>query len=222
MASAIVYSNDFNGSSPTSAGFVGGALTTSPNGTAQFLALGQHETATLSLAGLAAHDSVTVGFDIDVLLSMDGDGGFGGAQDQFLATYAGLTAGTLLDADFANYKGTTQDNGGQGTPIIPHGYASLTGSDPALRNTFGYLYMGRAFAGNSVYHFSFTVADTSPAFAVAFTSNTSETADNEFYGIDNVTVSIQSNGEAPIPEPASLLVGALGLAGIAAARRRSR
>ena len=213
----IVYSNDFNGPSPTSAGFTGGTLTTSPNGTAQFLALGQHQTATLSLTGLAAHGSVTIGFDVDVLLTMDGDGQYGGGRDQFLATYAGSTSGTLLDTDYANYKGTTQDNGGQGTPVIPHGYAALTGSDPALRNTFGYSYKGDASVDDSVYHYSLTVADASPTLSIAWTSNATEAVGNEFYGIDNVTVSI---GMTSVPEPASLVVGALGLAGIAAVRRR--
>ena len=217
----VVYSNGFNGVSPTSAGFTGGTLTTSPNGKAQFLALGQHETATLSLAGLAAHSSVTVGFDVDVLLSMDGDGQYGGGRDQFLVTYAGSASGTLLDADYANYKGVTQDNGGQGTPIIPHGYPSLTGSDPALRNTFGYAYAGEASIDDSVYHYSLTVADTSPALAIAFTSNATELPANEFYGIDNVVVSTNSDAEAPLPEPASIVIGALGLAGIAAVHRRS-
>jgi hypothetical protein len=211
-----VYSNDFQGGS--TAGFSAGSIQTSPNASAEFLgAFAQGGSTTLSLTGLAAHSEVTVSFDVDVILSMDGDGQYGGGRDQFLVTSSAASTPTLLNNDYANYPGNTQDNGGQGTPTIPDGYAAQTGASSV--NTFGYAYGGDPSIDDSVYHYTFTFADTASSLAFTFAGNTSEDVSNEFYGIDNVIVSTNA---VAVPEPAawSLMIVGFGLIGGLTRRRR--
>ncbi|MEO8812178.1 MAG: PEPxxWA-CTERM sorting domain-containing protein [Caulobacteraceae bacterium] len=205
-----VYSNDFQGGS--TAGFSSGSIQTSPNGSAEFLGpFAQGGSTTLSLSSLAAHSMVTVSFDVDVILSMDGDGQFGGGRDQFLVTTTAPSASTLLDNDYANYPGNTQDNGGQGTPTIAFHYAPQTGASSV--NTFGYAFGGNPSIDDSVYHYTFTFADTASNLGFTFHGNTSEGVSNEFYGIDNVVVSINAPGGVPEPTTWALMLIGVGAAG---------
>ena len=105
---AVVYSNGF-GSNST--GFSAGTLTTAPSGE-QFLS-GLAGGSTLTITGLAAHTSVSLGFTLDVVGSMDGGPNpqFGGGPgDFFTVRFSGASASTVFNQTFANYgNGNTQN-----------------------------------------------------------------------------------------------------------------
>lgn len=203
-----VYSNDF---SSNSNGFTTGNIVTSPSNTAKFLgsfAQGGIPSTTLNLSSLQPFTTGTLSFDIDVILSMDGDGQLGFGRDAFIVSGTGLTT---FDHDFANYPGNSQDY-----PVIN----SLpgTGSDPTLTNTFGYEFDNNPTINDTVYHITlpFTASGTSLSFT--FAANTSEDVSNEFYGIDNVVVT--TDAVPPVPEPASMTLLGASLLAFGAMRRR--
>jgi hypothetical protein len=93
------------------------------------------------------------------------------------------------------------------------------GSNPArtgatATNHLGY---GTGYWGDTTYHFSIPVDNlTSSTLTVAFTSYQTQESYDEGWGLDNVTVT----SAVPTPIPASLLLFAPGLLGLATLRRR--
>ncbi|WP_158745864.1 hypothetical protein [Acidisphaera sp. L21] len=192
---APVYSNDF---SSTATDFTGAwSVKTSPSGQGFLASSGPTTQTTLSLIGLAAHTEVDVAFTIDVVGSMDGTGSVingGGAGDFFTVSYLGATAGTAFNQAFANYGG-----GNLQTYPTP-GSAPATGA--TTTNALGY--SGFPDSGNGIqdseYSITLTIPDAASNFALAFTDGSNEGTGNEFYGIDNVDVSIVNNPVTTVPE----------------------
>ncbi len=224
-----VYSNNFTNGAGL--GWSSGATDTTP-GTAAHAAdkfLGQfgNQTTTLSLAGLAAHSTVNVTFDLYVIDSMDGNGEFGGAPDPWSFAANG---NTLLATNFANYDlqaGETQSFGGAngtGGYLTGGTYSPYTGA--AEKKTLGYVF-GNGFgsdAEDAVYHLSFTFNDASSALALSFTGQPDESLSNESWGLDNVVV--KTNAAGPVPEASTTvsfgLLLALGLGGVVVAAKRKK
>jgi hypothetical protein len=214
-ASTIVYTSDFQDSS--TADFTGGALQTSPNNTI-FLAPGAPgASTTLSLTGLAPHTDVTLSFTVDVVGSMDGGPNplyGGGTGDYFDVTYSGDSSANIFHYAFANYgNGNTQDY-----PVL--------GSAPATGATTinGLDYSGFPDSGNGIQdsEYNITLApitDSNGAISFTFTDNSNEGFGNEFYGIDNVVVSTNSDAVVT-PEPGTIALLALGLGALPFVRRR--
>lgn len=210
-----VYSNDFSGSAGSE---WSNPIISTSNGE-RFLAdnaFGSGAgTNTLTLTNLPAHSSVTVGFDLYIIQSMDGNGPGGGGPDFW--TFA-ANGNTLLNTTFANYaNGNTQAFVSQ-TDFTGNTAAPRTG---AFDN--GHLGFGTGDFGDSTYRFLYTFNDTSPNLALAFTSLQNQGAGDEGWGLDNVTVTL-TPAVAATPEPGSLaLVAGLSLSGsLFALRRRSR
>jgi hypothetical protein len=223
---ATVYSNDFEapavGTSPGAEWSANTEVNVTPTGrkflggtgdASNSLGLG-NETATLSLGGLGLHDTVTVSFDAYIINSWDGAAGNGDAgPDEFRFISDGTTR---LDTTFSNVNefGRTQNypNATGGATVPAH-----TGA--AEVDTLGY-----SFFGSTVYALSFTFAHTGGGLTLDWLSLGLQGLTDESWGIDNLVVSTSCVGDcAPpttTPEPASLALLGLGLAGFAALRRR--
>jgi hypothetical protein len=177
-------------------------LASSPNGFS-------NQTATLTLTDLPIHGTVTVGFDLYVIQSMDGNGPEGGGPDNWQLTADGTN---LLFTNFANWtNGNTQAYPNQLPPFGPGGaFAPRTG---AFEN--GHLGLGLGGFGDSTYRFSFTFPHSASTLVLAFRGLQNEAVDNEGWGLDNVTVDVG------IPEPATWWLAALAVVFLPRRRKRS-
>ncbi len=221
-ATAPAYSNDFEARS--TAGFSRGTILTAPSGERFLGGFGPNNSTTLTLSGLGTHTGVTLSFSLYAIGSLDGGppGALlaGGSGDYFKVTYIGTAPETsAYNEAFANFgNGNTQTY-----PAINSSPATGAARVNALK------YSTFPNSGNNVqdaeYALSLTIPDTSPTLALRFYDASNEGASNEFYGIDNVVVSLNGvpasidPGALPIPEPSSVALLALGLLGTVLSRR---
>lgn len=154
----------------------------------------------LTLTGLAEHTSMSLSFSLAMWDSID----YG--TDIFQVQIDG---GFVINETFGNYFPPSGSEG-PGVQITPPTNGAFTHPD------FGYSPDFRDSARAVIV----TFAHSAPTVTISFQFPNSQTAPDEAFGIDNVTVS--TNGTV-IPEPSSLVsmaVGALGLAGFGWFRRR--
>jgi PEP-CTERM motif len=214
-----VYSNSFTSNDN---GFSGSsALTTSPSGNQFVYFGGAGGSGTLALTGLAPGSNVSLSFDLYVVGSMDGGGTdgapiFGGGPGDFFAVTDGATQ--IFNQAFANFG-----NGENQTfPANP----SAPGTGAFAINGLGYTGFPQGSAGIQDAEYAinlgpFTTSSGNVSFS--FFDNSNEGASNEFYGIDNVTVT--SAIASGVPEPATWATMLLGVGmvggGLRMARRRN-
>jgi hypothetical protein len=156
------------------------------------------------LSNLPQHDALQVSFDLYALKSLDGDSPAYGPDRWSLSVAGGPT---LLDTTFSNNPKITTDGSYQDYPMAQ----SLPQTGASAVNTLGY-----TFFGDSIYRLGFTFADSSSVVALNFHSSLFEGkgTDDESWGLDNVSVSA-------VPEPLSLWLSVIGLAGVAPTAVRS-
>ncbi|WP_255601879.1 PEPxxWA-CTERM sorting domain-containing protein [Polymorphobacter megasporae] len=202
-----VYSNDFEHGSTT--GFTGaGSIVPAPSGQHFLgpLANGGTATLTLNTAGLT---SVTLSYDLYAIMTVDGDGPFGGNSvanpDSFVVGVVGGPG--LLNNSFANFAGDTQNY-----PVV--GRPDQSGASAI--NTLGY-----GNSGDATYGFSQTFAVHGATTQISFTSNTNQGTGDEFYGLDNVRATGVAAIGGTVPEPASwaMMLAGFGLIGGVMRRR---
>lgn len=206
---STIYSNNFETPVTLSAGvtatLTGGSLTTAPNLVQHFLGeLAAGSFAVLTLAGLSGFSSIDFQFDLYAVNSLDGNGDHCCGPDYFKVT---TDTETLVEETFANNMAWTQSYGG----TTPGG----TGSDGALTGVLGYAYFGP----DHTYHLNFSgIAANVNNLTISFFGNSDQGWNDEGFGIDNITVTGFPAATVPLPGGLSLL--GLGLAGLAALRRR--
>lgn len=162
-------------------------------------------TVSLSLLGLAAHSAVTLNFSLYVINSMDGNE---------LFTVSEATAGVLLAATCSNVFNVHQ--------------CTLSAPAPGIRapdstNTLGFTPLNPGVtASDSIYNFALPFAHSATSLALTFTYTNQQGIPDESWGLDNISVDV--NGRTPppgkVPEPGSLMLLGLALAGLWVARRR--
>jgi uncharacterized protein (TIGR03437 family) len=138
------------------------------------------ETVTLTLKNLNPHAQATVGFDLYVLKSWDGNNPNYGPDRWSLSVEGGAT---LLDTTFSNNPKTgAYDLSLQNYPSVN----SLPQTSKASVNSLGY-----SFYGDSIYHLTFTFPHTAGTLVLNFSSSLFEGkgASDESWGLDNVRVS---------------------------------
>ncbi|HEY3950096.1 PEPxxWA-CTERM sorting domain-containing protein [Phenylobacterium sp.] len=208
-----LYSNNFEGGLTTD---LSGSTTIieAPNSSTAFLGplSTNNNTGTVTLTlNTAGFTSLTLNYDVYAIMTLDGDGPAGGNTsdnpDAFIVTTNG-GALTLLDASMANFSGDTQ---GFPAPNSP----PQTGASAI--NTLGY-----GNSGDSTYSFSQTFAVTGSVTQISFTGQDNQGTGDEFFGLDNVSVTGVPSITSGTPEPASWALMLLGFGALGSALRARR
>jgi hypothetical protein len=164
----------------------------------------------LLLSSLPTHTNITLNFDLYIIRSWDGNGQNGGGTDNWQLTADGQT---LLYTNFANYTvGNTQAFPNQLPP-----YGSGGSFDPQT-GAFEIGHLGNTVANweDATYRLSFTFNHTAPTLNLVFSSFQNQSADDEGWGLDNVTIT------SSVPEPSELLLFSAGALGILGYRKNRR
>ncbi len=218
----VIFSENFNDGTvaPEITGSAALAVDTTPSGE-QFLGLNDgtnntnpsnrglsNNTVSLALSGLAAHSSATLNFSLYVINSMDGGEPFSVSE---------TSAGVLLAALCSNVF-----NVHQCTLTTPGGTQS-----PNAINTLGFAPLNSGVtAADSIYNFSLSFAHSASSLTATFNYSQLQDITDESWGLDNISVDINSNGTTPpptgVPEPGSLALLGSALAGFWITRRRAR
>ena len=210
----VVYQNDFQ----TTVGSEWSSIITSdtptpyPSGSRTFLGEFGNQTINLNLAALPAHDMVEVSFDLYLIRSWDGSST--GTQYDWGSDFFsfGLVNGpTFLHDTFGNGNPAGQSYGPNAN--------NPWGTGAAETYSLGYVFNDGTInqVMDSVYHFSFSFANSDSLLAFNFIGSGLQDISDESWGLDNVKVSVSA-----VPEPAALPLFAAGLGLVGLMVRRSR
>jgi hypothetical protein len=191
-----VYQNDFTGGPDT--GFAPGVsgwwsvapISHTPTGRyGRFLGEFGSQTVSLTLNSLPSHDEVTVSFLLLILKSWDGTDSTWGPDIWSLNVGGGPT---LLKTTFSNVLDFGP--GGETFPqSFPGGYPGINfrpGTGSMETNTLGYQFGGAPM--DSVYALSYTFRHTGSSLTLNFVGQTTQGAEDESWGLDNVEVKLRS------------------------------
>ena len=161
-----------------------------------------NQTITLSLNNLAAHNGITISFELYLNDSWDGNHAPGPdywslKQDSNLLLHT-----TFSNIDEYQYPQSYPDSYSAG---IDH---------PAHTGAAEYNNSGGHF-GNSVYDLCFSFQHVSDSMTIEFTANGLQSISDESWGLDNVIVSTN-----PVPVPAAVWLFGSGLIGLIGMRKK--
>lgn len=166
-----------------------------------------NQSVTLSLTGLGGHSSISIGFDLIVIDSMDNSEPFtvviGGSDVFGPVTFINRIAGPTTSSDLA-----------------------LTGA-PISLDTHGFSPVNSLSRSDAVYRINFDVAHALSTLDTIFSFSGLQNIADESWSLDNIQIASNggndggSNGNN-VPEPATAALLSLGLAGLGFTRRRMK
>ncbi len=182
-------------------GFVGGSLSnTNANNGANLTQFNGHFSlnngTTLTVAGLPSHTMLSLKFDLYLFDTWDGDNLTWGKD------YFSLAGDVAFSETFTNH---------QASQSYLDSPTETYGSGSSRTDVYRML-------GPTMDMSEFLITHSSDTFTVTFGGPTTQT--DESWGIDNVIVTIDSYNGVPVPEPATLTIFGIGLAGLGYMRRR--
>ncbi len=188
-ADVVVYSNSFDSAVGPEWSLTNTDVT--PIGNIPFLGQYDNESAVLTLSNLPAHASLTVSFDLYIIGSWDGHGS-GPGPDIWDLTVAGGT--NLLHTTFSNVPNCSPGDRDQDFPGMYPGSDFVQRTGCVASNSLGfhfiYGFCGQTFdAGDTTYHLTYTMADSSPAISLAFSSSQVDPGTDERWGLNHVVIS---------------------------------
>lgn len=224
-APVTVFSTNFDGAlpseiSPGSASLTGvqGYAGLGPVGNqfgGNFLRSATGNTITLNLGNLPTHDTISLSFLFAAIDSLDGTGSFP-AGDFFKIVFDGVT---LFSESFANALPDQIQSyvSPAGVELARHADLGFTGpaSGPYFTDSAYNLGADPRFS-----NFAHTGASAKIEFFIFGEGN--QNLDDESWAMDNLTVSVTTRDVSNVPEPFSLSLIGLGLAGLAVTRRRKQ
>lgn len=201
LSSTMVYTQDFE---TDMAGFSGGSLSSSPApgsvSLTQYLYMGTGSTVLTVDLSAFAHSEVSLAFDLYLFRSWDGE------DTTYGKDYFTLADDITFSETFTNHQSEGQSYLGAPTEV----YGSGTSAAHIYRS------LGPVSDGSF-----FSVLHTADTFTVTFAG---VGLTDEYFGIDNVSVSVTEINAPTVPLPAGLPLIGSGLAAIAllGARRSGR
>jgi hypothetical protein len=161
------------------------------------------QTVSLNLSNLAAHDELTISFDLYLLRTWDGNYTGSGFGPDFWGFK--VDGATLLNSTFSNkfkpeFPNTLNQNQGFGGQDSPNGnFAAGTGA--IAKRTLGYN-VGANESMDAVYRFTYTIAHTASTAMLSFVGAPNQSLGDESWGLDNITVT----GNRIVPQVSAVVM----------------
>jgi len=186
---ALIYAANFE--SEIGPEWSSSSSSTTPAGSRRFLGEFGNQTVALTLTNLPPHNVATVGFDLFIIRSWDGNAGAVGPDIWSLQLGGGpvllrTTFGTGHPYSYA---------AGQAFPGVYPGTTFPVNFGASETNSLGYTFADAVFSGpmDAVYHLEVPFEHIGDNLVLNFAASGLQSLSDESWGLDNVTVSLQTD-----------------------------
>src|SRR5690606_4739136 len=130
------------------------------------------------------HSEITIGFDLFIIRTWDGNDGFPDGPDMWTMRESGSLTPIINTSFSVNDTFVAPDRMQSYPSNYPASFHSYTGASES--NTLGYVYSGNGEAYSAVYKIQRKIAHTNSTLALEFEGGLSQAIWDESWGLDNV------------------------------------